>query len=764
MGVLWRSFVSVDWKAIVCVGSVYLLLVSLFPFIIKKNMLKKEQLMGNMDVFVSVFVLALLFGIIRFQIADVPAPAIFEAQVGKTVSFSALVVDEPARNASQVKLIVKTEGAVRAVPVKNGLYDNVRTFATSSETNTGGRGTSDVIVTSTNSAVSKDIPKTGIVIFSKNDLEFHYGDEINVSGKLEKPANFMTDQDMEFDYVNYLRKDGIYYTMKNPKIEILSSGHGNPIKRVMFFWKEKFNEAIGKVVPAPESTVLDGIILGDRYAFSQQLRQIFMDTGTIHIVTIGGYHVTLVAQWIMEIFGFLPKFAGIGTGIASIFLYVIATGGAQTSIRAGIMATLALFASATGRMYDSGRALVLAAIIMILINPFVLAYDVSFELSFIATVAIIFLSPRLLPFFNWIPWKWLREIVTITSSMYAFALPFVLFRIGNLSLVALPANILIVPLMPVTMIAGFITGFAGLISPVLAIIPGKLAFLLLYFQIGAVALISHLPFAAVAIQNFSLPIALVIYGIFFWIFIKGKGEGEVTNNESKEIHEVRIDMQVLRPKFNFHGLFVILPLVVTFSVALFLYYDHWKFNQNSLNNIHKLLSPEVSASSTLIESNGGFVPDPRTTENNCKINGPYPDHACTPGAVFTDVTVADICVKGYTATVRNVSVNTKKKVFEEYGLAYPQPAGAYEVDHFIPLALGGANDIANLFPEAAAPVPGFHEKDVVEVFLQGEVCSSRATLAAAQRQISTDWLAVYNNIPFEVKQSIKKKYGGSAVQ
>ena len=347
-----------------------------------------------------------------------------------------------------------------------------------------------------------------------------------LTGKLEKPANFMTDQDMEFDYVNYLRKDGIFYTIHNPKIEILSYGHGNPVKRALFSFKEKFDAAISKAIPTPESIVLGGIILGERYAFSESLRQSFMDTGTIHIVTIGGYHVTLVAQWIMEILGFLPKYASIGAGIIGIFLYVIATGGAQTSIRAGIMATLALVASATGRMYTAGRALILAAVVMILINPFVLAYDVSFELSFMATIAIIFLSPLIMPYFEWIPWKWLRHIVAITSSMYVFALPFILYRMGNLSLVALPANILIVPLMPLTMIAGFVTGFAGLVSPVFAILPGKIASVLLYFQINAIGKLAHLPFAAVAIQNFSLPIVIVIYSIFLWIFWKEYGEGE----------------------------------------------------------------------------------------------------------------------------------------------------------------------------------------------------------------------------------------------
>jgi competence protein ComEC len=781
-GVLLRSFVHVDLKQTLFIGLIYISLILFFSFILKKNL----------DAIISVFVLAFMVGILRFQLADVSPPAAFEAQVAKNVSFSALIVDEPAKNASQVKLIVETDSA-----------PNVETSKTSTETLDTSAVTQVKPEAIANVRTNATVPKTGMVVFAKIDLGFHYGDEIQVTGKLEKPANFMTDQDMEFDYVNYLRKDGIFYTIHNPKIEILSYGHGNPVKRALFSFKEKFDTAISKAVPSPESIVLGGIILGERYAFSASLRQSFMDTGTIHIVTIGGYHVTLVAQWIMEILGFLPKYASIGAGIIGIFLYVIATGGAQTSIRAGIMATLALVASATGRMYTAGRALILAAVVMILINPFVLAYDVSFELSFMATIAIIFLSPLIMPYFEWIPWKWLRHIVAITSSMYVFALPFILYRMGNLSLVALPANILIVPLMPLTMIAGFVTGFAGLVSPVFAILPGKIASVLLYFQINAIGKLAHLPFAAVAIQNFSLPIVLVIYSIFLWIFWKEYGKGKMQKVKCKsesqgEASDTSFGGLLGEPSGRVRGmgnrgidwrknvsgaepdsinktlhsrfrlLILISPLIITFCAAGFLYYSHWKSNEVSLSNIQRLLSDvtstELSGTSSRTPATNVFTPDDRTASSTCKINGPYPDHACTPGAIFADATMADTCVAGYTATVRNVSAKTKKQVFEEYGMTYPQPTGAYEVDHFIPLALGGSNDIANLFPEAAAPIPGFHEKDVVEVFLQGEVCSGRATLGAAQKQISTDWLAVYKNIPFEKIQQIKKKYGGSAVQ
>ena len=67
------------------------------------------------------------------------------------------------------------------------------------------------------------------------------------------------------------------------------------------------------------------------------------------------------------------------------------------------------------------------------------------------------------------------------------------------------------------------------------------------------------------------------------------------------------------------------------------------------------------------------------------------------------------------------------------------------MDHFIPLELGGSNDIANLWPEPATPTPGFHEKDKVEIALHNEVCKAHTmTLEEAQRVIATDWLKYYN--------------------
>jgi hypothetical protein len=154
----------------------------------------------------------------------------------------------------------------------------------------------------------------------------------------------------------------------------------------------------------------------------------------------------------------------------------------------------------------------------------------------------------------------------------------------------------------------------------------------------------------------------------------------------------------------------------------------------------------------------------RTKTTGCTVGGPYPDPACTPGAIFATTTVKQMCVSGYTKTVRNVSAKLKRQVYAEYNVAYPQPAGTYEADHVIPLELGGSNDIANLFPEAAATSTGvgFKEKDLVENYLHEQVCQDLMPLPRAQEAIARDWVAVYRGIPQNELMRLKAAYSSWA--
>lgn len=131
----------------------------------------------------------------------------------------------------------------------------------------------------------------------------------------------------------------------------------------------------------------------------------------------------------------------------------------------------------------------------------------------------------------------------------------------------------------------------------------------------------------------------------------------------------------------------------------------------------------------------------RTKESGCIVNGKLPDRGCTPGDIFPTVTEKDVCISGYSKSVRNVPESEKNQVFAEYGIL-SHTTGEYEVDHLISLELGGSNDISNLWPEPAEPRPGFHEKDVVENYLHKQVCQGLMALSEAQKIIANDWTKV----------------------
>jgi hypothetical protein len=120
-----------------------------------------------------------------------------------------------------------------------------------------------------------------------------------------------------------------------------------------------------------------------------------------------------------------------------------------------------------------------------------------------------------------------------------------------------------------------------------------------------------------------------------------------------------------------------------------------------------------------------------------------PNARLTPGETFAGVTVGQICTSGYSGGVRHVDHQQYVDVYAAYGVPYPEPSGTYELDHLIPLELGGDNADANLWPEPASPVPGFHQKDGLENRMHDLVCSGQLALGQAQQEIASDWYAAY---------------------
>jgi len=362
--------------------------------------------------------------------------------------------------------------------------------------------------------------KTKLVTSVEKFPRFRYGDEVSLVGIIESPENFLNEQGREFNYIDYLKKDGVYYTMSFPEATVLSGGNGNSLKHGLFFVKQKWLSKIQELIPDPHAALLGGLVVGAKESLGEKLEDDFRKTGIIHIVVLSGYNVTIVAESLMRFFSFLPRMFSLSLGAVSIVFFAILTGASATIVRASIMALLVLLARATGRTNEITHALLIAAFFMVLHNPMIVIYDPSFQLSFLATLGLIYVSPYIEKYLKLVPTKWqLREFATATVATQIFVLPLLLYIMGEFSLVALPVNILVLAFVPLTMLFGFLTGVLGLLSATLAFPFTAISYGLLSYELLIVDLFARLPFASIFIPKFPLWTALLfycVYGIFLY--------------------------------------------------------------------------------------------------------------------------------------------------------------------------------------------------------------------------------------------------------
>lgn len=354
-----------------------------------------------------------------------------------------------------------------------------------------------------------------LLVYSKsNEVKYEYGDKLKISGKVTKIEN------------NYWAKDEIYYQVYNPKLNLVSHDNGNWLQSKLFALKHSFLSNISKEIAEPESSLAGGLVVGAKESMGKDLLDKFRISGLIHMVVLSGYNISIVALGVMWLLRrrFSLKVSTLA-GIITIILFAIMVGGGATVLRASIMASLALVANATGRINQVTRALLLAAILMILYNPKLLVFDTGFQLSFLATLGLIYLEPIFRPHFTWLPETILkfkfREIASTTLAAQLAVFPLILYVFGNFSVYAFPVNLLVLPLVPLAMLLIFLTGIFAFI-PVLNLLSYPLAWLsyiLLAYFISLVKLVSHLPLANLSISHIPLFLVILMYcGLVFLVW------------------------------------------------------------------------------------------------------------------------------------------------------------------------------------------------------------------------------------------------------
>ncbi len=302
----------------------------------------------------------------------------------------------------------------------------------------------------------------------------------------------------------------------NSKIKWLS----NQITAKLFQIKRHFVTNLQKTLGEPHAALASGLVVGEKAALGNELLADFRTVGLIHIVVLSGYNITIVGDAMRRMLVFLPRMWGISIGGIGIALFGILVGGGATVVRSCFMAGIALSADIIRRDYDVSRALIFAGLIMLIQSPMILLHDPSFQLSFLATMGLILLASPIEKRLQFIPDKFgMRGIVSATIATQIFVSPYILYMMGNLSIIGMVVNILVLPFIPVTMLFVFLTGAVGMISLPVAQVFAWGTHLLLSYELFMVENFAKFPFASVHLPAFSKWWVVGFYVVFTVIYL-----------------------------------------------------------------------------------------------------------------------------------------------------------------------------------------------------------------------------------------------------
>ena len=411
-------------------------------------------------------------GILRFDIKDFHLldPKL-ESSLNSKINIEGIVVSEPEHRDNNLRFVLKTN--------------------------------SDKVLVSTN--LYKDIK---------------YGEDLKAEGKLQKPGVIVDDlTGKAFDYGKYLSKDDVYYTMSFATVEVVSKDKGSSVISTLLKIKQSFINKMRSILPEPDASLLAGLLVSGKQALPKSILEEFRRAGVVHIVVLSGYNITIVAQFFLRIFGAFGLRIASTASVIGIILFVLMTGATATVVRAVVMALIAISGKWFGRSYSAPRALLVAGFFMLIQNPKILVYDPSFQLSFLATVAMIYVSPVVDKYLTRVPDRFgLKQILSATISTQIFVLPYLLYQIGSVSIVSLFSNILILAFIPFTMLIGFISTLLSYPSSGITLPLTYVTHLLLTWILFVAHSLGNLSFADIKISHFSLWLTLVIY-LGFFIFI-----------------------------------------------------------------------------------------------------------------------------------------------------------------------------------------------------------------------------------------------------
>ena len=273
-------------------------------------------------------------------------------------------------------------------------------------------------------------------------------------------------------------------------------------------WRAALARPLALLVPAPDSALLAGIVLGDRSQVPAALSRAFAVTGTTHLLAISGFNMTLVATAVsLALRGRASPVVRAVVAVSAIAMYSVLVGLAPSVLRAALMSAVGTCGVVSGRRAATANALCAAVIAMLVADPSAVG-DLGLQLSALATTGLVLWQEPIAARLGGLP-SMLRESVATTLAATAPTLPVIAGAFGRVSLVSLPANLICVPMFPLLMLAGAAASFGGIVSLDLARPVALLAMGAAFALRTTVEAFAALPFASVDVPASPLTGALV---------------------------------------------------------------------------------------------------------------------------------------------------------------------------------------------------------------------------------------------------------------
>lgn len=274
-----------------------------------------------------------------------------------------------------------------------------------------------------------------------------YGAVVEVRGVLEDP----------------LRPDPrLAGVMKVKFVKVVAVGRGNFLVEKLIALREFLTGRLNELFPEPAASLAGGILLGARSQIPKEVTSDFKKAGVTHILAISGFNIVILISCVAALASFFSRRVGTVFTLAVIVAFTILVGASGSVIRASVMGSLSVIARFFGRKASALRTLFLTAYLMALLDPFIIFYDIGFQLSCGATAGLIVFGRRWQDRFEKFPeFLGIKECLITTNAAQVFTTPMLIYYFKGVSLVAPLANILVLPAIPWLMLGSFVSLFVG---------------------------------------------------------------------------------------------------------------------------------------------------------------------------------------------------------------------------------------------------------------------------------------------------------------